>query len=529
MDAGVKTPAGKVSTSSRYRESATDKNQEMEDVSVRHAARNEEERTGGHEVSTEGGPGEPIPKTPEAPDDILRPVPSPTVRLGVGLAVILSIFVIFVVYATRQVSWLENFQTNVVQRNRKASLQLLRLQNDAYLLELSLRQMVGAEAAYPVREWQPEFGRLRRDMEDALRRVGEFSAANPFSDEKRTQLRTSLDRLGAAADQVFASAQQGNEDAARKLVHVQLEPQLNQITATVDELLRLNDQAQDEAAERISEVYSGVKTDILALTVVLLLLALGTGLYTFRANRKTFDQLQRLASQLRLQSEQLRRLSWKLIEVQEATLRQVSRDLHDEFGQILTGVGLMLRRAGQKGTSATDPALFTELQAVKEVVEETLQRVRDQSQMFRPAVLDDFGLEQTLEWLTRQFEKQSGLPVHFQSNGFESTLAPEESIHIYRVVQEALNNAAKHAKAQQAWVTVEQRDGELRLEIKDDGTGFDVAAAQGEGLGLMGMRERAEHLQGTFSLRSSPQHGTLIRVRVPLQHKPMPHAARSIL
>lgn len=502
----------------------------MESTSVRRPATDGKEGNPAPEALSGHVPDEPILQTPEAHADILRPIPSPTVRLGVGLCVILSIFVVFVIYATRQVSWLENFQTNVVQRNRKASLQLLRLQNDAYLLELSLHEMVGAEAAYPIREWQPEFGRLRHDMEDALRRVGEFSAASPFADEKRNQLRTSLDRLGDAAAQVFASAQRGNENAARNLVHSQLEPQLKQITATVDELLRLNDQAQDEAAERISEVYSGVKRDILALTVVLLLLALGTGLYTFRANRKTFDQLQRLAGQLHVQSEQLRRLSWKLIEVQEATLRQVSRDLHDEFGQILTGVGLMLRRAGQKGmTAATDPALLTELQAVKQVVEETLQKVRDQSQMFRPAVLDDFGLEQTLEWLTRQFEKQSGLPVHFHSNGFESTLPPEDSIHIYRVVQEALNNAAKHSKAQQAWVTVEEQDGELRLEIRDDGRGFDVAAAQGEGLGLMGMRERAEHLQGTFSLRSAPRQGTLIRVRVPLQHKALPHAAGSIL
>jgi signal transduction histidine kinase len=502
----------------------------MEATSVPRTAINGEQQSPAVRARTESSPDRPLGQTPETHAEILQPVPSPTLRLGVGLCVILSIFVVFVIYATRQVSWLENFQTNVVQRNRKASLQLLRLQNDAYLLALSLREMVGDEAAYPVREWQPEFSRLRRDMEDAAGRVGEFSAPSPFSDERRTQLGAYLGQLGVAASQVFASAQQGDEASARQSARDQLEPELNQITATVDELLRLNDQAQDEAAARISEVYSGVKRDILALTVVLLLLALGTGLYTFRANRRTFDQLQSLTGQLRLQSEQLRRLSWKLIEVQEATLRQVSRDLHDEFGQILTGVGLMLRRAGQKGTSAaTDPALVAELQAVKQVVEETLQKVRDQSQMFRPAVLDDFGLEQTIEWLTRQFEKQSGLPVHFHSNGFESTLAPEDAIHIYRVVQEALNNAAKHSKAQQAWVTVEERAGELRVEIRDDGTGFDVAAAQGEGLGLMGMRERAEHLKGTFSLRSAPRQGTLIRVRVPLQHKPLSQAAGSLL
>jgi two-component system, NarL family, sensor histidine kinase UhpB len=190
----------------------------------------------------------------------------------------------------------------------------------------------------------------------------------------------------------------------------------------------------------------------------------------------------------------------------------------------------MLRRVGQKEiTAATDPALVSELEAVKQVVEDTLQKVRDQSQMFRPAVLDDFGLEQTLEWLAGVFEKQSGMPVHFHSEGIESSLAPEDSIHVYRIVQEALSNAARHSQARQVWINVEEQDGELRLDIRDDGTGFESAAAQGEGLGLMGMRERAEHLRGTFSLRSTPGQGTAIDVRVPFHAKPLPRIVERVM
>jgi len=407
----------------------------------------------------------------------------------------------------------------VVQRNRKASLQLLRLQNDASLLAISLRDMTLGQAPYPVREWKPEIVRLRFDMEDALRRESEFAVSTPVGDEKRVQLRVALQQFGAAADQVFSLASSGDEGRVREVARAELEPRRVQISEAVAELLRLNDQAQDEAALRISAVYLRVKTDVLVLTGLLLLLALGTGLYTFRANRKTFERLQDLTEQLRLQSAQLRKLSWKLIDVQEDTLRQVSRDLHDEFGQILTGIGLMLRRVGQKGTTPADPAMVSELQAVKQVVEDTLQKVRDQSQMFRPAVLDDFGLEQTLEWLAGVFEKQSGLPVHFHSKGIESSLPPEDSIHVYRIVQEALSNAARHSQATQVWINVEEQDGELQLDIRDDGAGFETAAAQGEGLGLMGMRERAEHLRGTFSLRSTPGQGTAINVRVPFAAK----------
>lgn len=466
--------------------------------------------------------------------DLLRPIPSPTFGLGVGLGIILSTFLVFAIYATHQVRWLENFQTNVVQRNRKASLQLLRLQNDAYLLALSLGDMAHAETAYPVREWKPEFMRLESDMEDALRRESEFAVSTPIADQERGQLRISLQQFAAGSDQVFSLAasghEAGNEAKVREAARAELEPKRVQIAQTVIELLRLNDRAQDEAAERISAVYGGVKRDIFLLIALLFLLALATGLYTFRANRRTFDHLRDLTERLRVQSGQLRKLSWKLIEVQEDTLRQVSRDLHDEFGQILTGIGLMLRRVGKKAGGG-DPGLTSELEEVKQVAEETLQKVRDQSQMFRPAVLDDFGLEQTLEWLARVFEKQSGMTIYFQAAGAESTLAPEESIHVYRIVQEALSNAARHSRAHQAWVKVEGgQAGGLSLEVRDDGAGFEVAQAQGEGLGLMGMRERAEHLGGTFEIDSAPGSGTTIRVLIPLRHaKPLPSVAERVM
>ena len=456
------------------------------------------------------------------PGDPLRPIPSPTFRLGLGLCVILSAFVIFAVYATRQVRWLEDFQTNVVARNRRASLQLLRLQNDAYLLAISLHDLALESGAYPVRDSQPEFTRLESDMQDALEREGKVAVSTPLSDEKRARLAIALRQFRASSDQVFSLAAGGDEAHVRQAARAEMEPRRVEISEDVSELLRLNDQAQDEAAQRISAVYSGVKRDVVVLTALLFLLGLGTGLYTFGANRRTFERLQHLTDQLREQSAQLRKLSWKLIDVQEDTLRQVSRDLHDEFGQILTGIGLMLRRAGKRASA--DPVLIQQIEEVKQVTAETLQRIREQSQMFRPAVLDDFGLEQTLEWLAGVFGKQSGMPVHFRWNGAESALPPEVSIHVYRVVQEALNNIMRHSDACEAMVTVERRDNELHVEVRDDGLGFDTDSSARDGLGLMGMRERAQHLHGDLTIRSQsvgPEHGTVVRLRVPLTAMPL--------
>ncbi len=463
--------------------------------------------------------------------DQLQKIPSPSTRLWIGLCIILSIFLVFVIYSSREIRWLEDFQVNVVQRNRKDSLQLSRLQNDVYLLAISLRDLALSKSRYPIRDWEPEFTRLRNDMENAAMLEGRYAVDTVASHDKRIQLRYALADFGRTADKVFALARQGHNVRARTMIETELENKRAVLSEIVARLLVLNDEAQSDAARQINATYEDVKTDILLITGLLFLLALGTGLYTLEASRKTFAKLHHLAEQLQVQSGQLRKLSWKLIDVQEETLRQVARDLHDEFGQILTAIGVMLNRAGRKAHNP-DPALLTDLEYVKKIVEETLEKVRDQSQMFRPGILDDFGLDQTLEWFTRQFSRQAGIPVHFSGALPANHFPPEEAIHVYRIVQEALNNVARHSRATEAWVQMEDRKGELWLEIRDNGVGFEVGnpaeRSPSEGIGLMGMRERAEHLNGTLDVKSAPGNGTTVNVRIPLKPAPEPRVAERV-
>jgi signal transduction histidine kinase len=451
-------------------------------------------------------------------DDLSR-IPSPSKRLWVGLCISLAILVGFAIYSIYEIRWLESYQVNVVQQNRKASLQLLRLQNDAYLLAISLRDMPLSEARYPISDWRAEFARLRDDMDHALLLEGQFAVNTPASEDKRVQLRTVLADFWRTADHIFLLAQQHQEGEARRLLQTELEPKRAIISETVSRLLILNDRAQANAAEKIADVYSTVKREILILIGVLFLLALGTGLSTLQANRRAFEKLQQLAERLQSQSEQLRKLSWKLIEVQEDTLRQVARDLHDEFGQILTAVGAMLSRASQHGL-AKDSEFVQDVQHVKEIVDGALQNVRDTSQMFRPAVIDDFGLEQTLEWFGTQFSRQTGLRVHFEGQAGDGLLRGESAIHVYRIVQAALSNVARHSQAKEAWVSLHVEQGDLKLEIRDNGKGFNIEGelhrTAGEGIGLMGMQERAQHLNGTLDVRSSLGKGTVVTLRIPL-------------
>ena len=288
------------------------------------------------------------PRKPVAEHDLLSEIPSPTRRLWLGLCVTLAIFVIFASYTIREIRWLQDFQVNVVQKNRKDSLQLLGLQDDTYQLAVSLRDMTLPESRYPIFYWKGKFSGLHEDMNQRLALEAQYAQNTPAGDVLRRQLHDILDNFWQLSDEAFDLADQGHEDSARYLIRSQLEEQHQTISRVVSQLLNLNDQAQQEAGQRVILVYREVSKDILLLIGVLFLVALGTGLYTLQANRKTFERLHHLAEKLQSQSEQLRMLSWKLIEVQEQTLRQVARDLHDHFGQILTAIGVMLGRAAKK-------------------------------------------------------------------------------------------------------------------------------------------------------------------------------------
>jgi len=458
---------------------------------------------------------EPLPE-----HDLLSEIPSPTRRLWLGLCVTLTIFVIFASYTIHEIRWLQDYQVNVVQKNRKDSLQLLGLQDDTYQLAVSLRDMTLPESRYPIFYWKGKFSGLHEDMNNRLALEAQYAQSTPAGDKLRRQLRDILDNFWQLSDEAFNLADEGHEDSARYLIRSQLEEQHQTISSVVSQLLNLNDQAQQEAGQRVILVYRQVSKDILLLIGVLFLVALGTGLYTLQANRKTFERLHHLAEKLQSQSEQLRMLSWKLIEVQEQTLRQVARDLHDHFGQILTAIGVMLGRAAKKAAE-TDPVFLHDVREVKKIVEDTLESVRDGSQIFRPAILDDFGLQQTLGWFAEQFTRQTGVQVHYMGKLADGLFPPEAAIHVYRIVQESLSNVARHSGSREAWVTLGEKDNQLELEIRDNGGGFEARPEMkrlaGQGIGLMGMRERAEHLQGSLSIHSAPHKGTTVSVRIPLR------------
>src|SRR6185437_3159710 len=193
-------------------------------------------------------------------------------------------------------------------------------------------------------------------------------------------------------------------------------------------------------------------------------------------------------------SEQRSELARQLISMQETTFRSVSRELHDEFGQILTAVGSMLRRADRRNPDA-DPALKADLRDVREIVQTTLEKVRSLSQALHPVVLDETGLDSAIDSYLPMFEKRTGVAIRYEKTGEEPPLDREISIQLYRVLQEALNNVARHARSGHADVRLRVSTVEVVLEVEDEGVGFQKSG-NGRGLGLISMKERAELVNG---------------------------------
>ncbi|HYR30059.1 MAG TPA: ATP-binding protein, partial [Thermoanaerobaculia bacterium] len=209
--------------------------------------------------------------------------------------------------------------------------------------------------------------------------------------------------------------------------------------------------------------------------------------------------------------EALRALPRRLIEMQETTGKQIARELHDEIGQVLTGIGMLLSIP-----EPLPPSTQARLEEARRAVQELSGRVRALALYLRPAALDDFGLIAALEGLMERYTRQTGIAVEFVHAGAEGErFRSEVEVAGYRIVQEALTNVARHAAVRHASVTVEAGDGTLQVLVEDEGVGFDVSAVRA-GAGLGGMRERVAILGGELEIVSAPGSGTRVSAQLPL-------------
>src|SRR5258708_7063240 len=290
-----------------------------------------------------------------------------------------------------------------------------------------------------------------------------------------------------------------------------LQTQLAALTTSIARQLVQNNESEDRAAVQVTEIYNRVARQAYVFVTATLIAILLTSLYLIRSNRLLFNQLAAL-------SEQRSDLAQKLISTQESTLRHISRELHDDFGQILTAMGAMLGRV--RNQLPEDSQLRADLLEVREIAQNTLEKVRSLSQALHPVMLDEAGLEQTIEWYLPMVERQTGIGISYEKSGTPFAVNGNSAVHIYRVLQEALNNVARHSGSKEAWVRLEFAPNGLELQVEDHGSGIPAVRTR-QGIGLVAMRERAELLGGSIGFESSSSGGTLVTLKVP---KPAPES-----
>jgi signal transduction histidine kinase len=217
---------------------------------------------------------------------------------------------------------------------------------------------------------------------------------------------------------------------------------------------------------------------------------------------------------IRASRQQLMELSVRLVNAQEDQRRTLAYELHDEIGQQLTGLNMVL----ENGRRLTAAQLSAQLSEAQRLVADLIGQVRQLSLDLRPPMLDDMGLLATLLWHIQRYTQQTNIVVDFKYHELDAQLPPHVAITAYRIVQEGLTNIARHAQTATAVVRVWVSAGQLKISIEDQGCGFDVAATPlvGQSLGLAGMHERTQLLGGQLSLDSRPGEGTHIRVTLPI-------------
>ncbi|MFN7999383.1 MAG: sensor histidine kinase [Bryobacteraceae bacterium] len=291
-------------------------------------------------------------------------------------------------------------------------------------------------------------------------------------------------------------------------------PRRTAMLAIADQIGAINEAQLNDGKLEVQQTFAQVRRGLTIATG--LTIALGLLLAAFSIHKilglesETAEHYREIANA----RAELKQLSARLVEAQENERRSISRELHDEVGQALTGTLVEMANLTTRIRNRDLDAVAAKADEIKRLLEESIRVVRNMALLLRPSMLDDLGLVPALQWHAREVGKRTSIRIKLAAEGVSEDLPEEHKTCVYRIVQEALHNSVRHAGAQSVQVTVRQEDHRLLLLIEDDGTGFNPQ--QERGLGLLGIQERVSHLSGKFQVDSAPGRGTVLSVELPL-------------
>ena len=430
---------------------------------------------------------------------------SASVRLALLLGFTV-VFTLWLVWAYQLVQNLEHIQRNVenLQRTYTRGEEALSLVRTNVLLgSIYLRDALIDSTSSRRDYYRDELTRLRDDIE---MRLATYLRDVPSAErEAWERLQQELRDYWSSRDVAFTDSTRTPIESYL-LLRKRVVPRRDGVLQIVDQLGVLQASARRQQEKETAALYDGVRARLILIGTLTLVGAFAAAVLASR-------RVSRLQHQVELQSlaeehvrRDLERLSARLVDVQERERREISRELHDAIGQALTAVKMDIGIALRGEVSGRTRAALDE---AKDITETTLQGVRDLSQLLHPSTLDDFGLPETLRTYLKRFAERTGIRAELRVS-VADRLPPEIEASLYRIIQEAMNNVARHSGASACTVSLDRRGSELQLVVEDNGSG--LKGARGHGLGLIAMRERAQAQGGAFVIESPARGGTTVLV-----------------
>jgi len=335
--------------------------------------------------------------------------------------------------------------------------------------------------------------------------------------DEEAALLAQLQNYIAEEDRAFRSAIAWNAEErrlrAQEMIAREILPRRQGIVTIAEKIELLNNQETIAAKQANFVEFGRLQNNLSEFLMLALisgfLLAVVSAIYILRLERQARFRYAELVNS----RTELQQLSARLVDAQETERRAISRELHDEVGQAL---GLLLMDAGRLSTQLGPSEEKSQeiVRSIKTVAERTVQTVRSMALLLRPSMLDDLGLVPAVEWYAREMSRRGETEVEVRAENISDDLSDPLKLCVYRMVQEALNNANRHAHAKNVTVELKQSANSINVKIEDDGSGFDPKRTRG--MGLLGMEERVKRLGGTLTIESRPGTRTIIRAELPI-------------
>jgi len=398
-----------------------------------------------------------------------------------------------------------------IQREQEESGRVLNdLRSQTYAVAIELRDylLASSSASVIARQRLLEFERNMNANVNQLEAEFGTQMAGPVSG-----FRQRLDRYWQSMEPIFNWTPIKRQEEGAAFLRSNVVPNRAAVLDTTSEIEALRSISLMREREELRRAQRTFRNSLMIALLVLIAFGLAVALATTIRLRAVEHRAYSLHLQTERDRQTLRELSHQLVKAQEEERRSLSRELHDQIGQMLTAIQMQFNKI-----EVSQDSPFERSRHVKDgktLVDRTVRSVRDMAMGLRPSILDDLGLIPALEWQAREFTRRSGILVSLNMDGNLSELPDGHRTCLYRVVQEALTNCGRHAQAKRVNLTLHGDAECVTLSVQDDGKGFDPKQLVRKGLGLVGIEERVRELGGNADILSQPDKGTLLKVEIP--------------